>query len=42
MAFNTFAAPDTVVPKPIAGTVRDGRLRVTLPGKSVAMLALEP
>ena len=41
-SINTFAAPDTVVPKPIAGTVRDGRVRVTLPGKSVAMLALEP
>src|SRR5688572_19113900 len=41
-SINTFAAPDTVVPKAIAGTVRDGRVRVTLPGKSVAMLALEP
>jgi alpha-N-arabinofuranosidase len=41
-SINTFANPDAVVPGPISGTVRDGRVRVTLPGKSVAMLALEP
>src|SRR5690606_20415454 len=39
---NTYDAPDTVAPKPIAGTLRGGSLRVELPAKAVAMLALEP
>ena len=39
---NTFDAPDTVVPAPITGTVRNGKVTVTLPSRSVAMIALEP
>ena len=41
-SINTFEMPDTVVPRPIAGTVRGGAVRVSLPAKSVAMIALEP
>ncbi|MGB5778145.1 MAG: alpha-L-arabinofuranosidase C-terminal domain-containing protein [Allopontixanthobacter sediminis] len=41
-SLNTFGAPDNVAPAPIAGTVTDGTLRVELPGKSVAVLALTP
>lgn len=40
-SINTFDAPSTVRPQPIAGTVRDGRVIVRLPAKSVAMVALE-
>jgi alpha-N-arabinofuranosidase len=40
-SFNTFEAPDTVTPKPIGGTVHDGTVRVTLPSKSVTMIAIE-
>jgi alpha-N-arabinofuranosidase len=39
-SINTFDAPDTVSPKPIAGTVRGGKVTVALPAKSVAMLEL--
>ncbi|MBO9669140.1 MAG: alpha-N-arabinofuranosidase [Sphingobium sp.] len=39
-SINTFDAPDAVVPKPIAGTVKDGKVTVALPAKSVAMIAL--
>jgi alpha-N-arabinofuranosidase len=38
---NTFAAPKTVVPTPIAGKLSDGAVTVSLPGKSVAVIALE-
>jgi alpha-N-arabinofuranosidase len=38
---NTFDAPRTVVPTPIAGKVAGGVITITLPGKSVAMIALE-
>ena len=41
-SINTFAEPDTVVPRAISGTISGGRVRITLPGKSVAMIALEP
>ena len=41
-SINTFAAPNTVSPKPIAANVRNGRLTIDLPAKSVAMIALEP
>lgn len=39
---NSFAAPNTVSPKPIAATARGGRLTITLPAHSVAVVALEP
>ena len=41
-SINTFADPDTVAPRPISGTVRGGRVTVTLPAKSVAVVALDP
>ena len=41
-SINTFGAPNTVAPKPISGTVRGGRVTVTLPAKSVAVIALDP
>lgn len=40
-SINTFDAPDTVAPKPISGTVRDGKVTINLPAKSVAMIALD-
>jgi alpha-N-arabinofuranosidase len=39
-AVNTFAAPHAVEPRPITATVQDGRLRVTLPPKSVTVLGI--
>jgi len=39
---NSFAAPNTVSPKPITATARGGRLTITLPARSVAVVALEP
>jgi alpha-N-arabinofuranosidase len=41
-AINTYDKPDTVVPKAISAQVRDGRLRLTLPPKSVTVLAIAP
>jgi alpha-L-arabinofuranosidase len=41
-SINTFEAPNAVAPKPIGGTVRGGRVTVTLPAKSVAVIALDP
>jgi alpha-N-arabinofuranosidase len=38
---NTFETPDAVAPKPISGTVSDGTVRMTLPSKSVTMIAIE-
>jgi alpha-N-arabinofuranosidase len=38
---NTFEAPKTVVPAPIAGTLANGEVSVSLPSKSVAVIALE-
>lgn len=37
---NTFAAPNAVMPRPIAGTANGGMITVTLPAKSVTMLEL--
>ena len=37
---NTFDAPNAVVPKPISGTVSNGTAHLTLPPKSVAVVAL--
>jgi alpha-N-arabinofuranosidase len=39
-AINTFEAPNAVAPKPIAGRVNGGTARLTLPPKSVAVVAL--
>ncbi len=39
-SLNTYAAPATVAPAPIAGRVTGGLVRVDLPGKSVAVLSL--
>jgi alpha-N-arabinofuranosidase len=39
---NTFAAPNTVVPKPVSATVKDGRLALTVEPKSVTVISLEP
>ncbi|HEY6813908.1 MAG TPA: alpha-L-arabinofuranosidase C-terminal domain-containing protein [Croceibacterium sp.] len=38
---NTFEAPDTVVPRPIAARAQGGAISVELPAKSVVMLAIE-
>lgn len=38
---NTFDAPGTVSPRPLAAKIVDGRLRVTLPSKSVSVLVLD-
>ncbi|NVD45083.1 alpha-N-arabinofuranosidase [Qipengyuania atrilutea] len=40
-SLNTFEAPQTVVPKPIRGRVDGSRMTVTLPPKSVAIIALQ-
>lgn len=37
---NGFNAPDTVAPKPIEASVKDGKLDLVLPGKSVAVLSV--
>ena len=37
---NTFDKPDAVAPKPIRGTVRNGTVTVTVPAKSISMIAL--
>jgi alpha-N-arabinofuranosidase len=39
---NTFAAANTVVPKPISASVKDGRLALTVEPKSVTVISLEP
>jgi alpha-N-arabinofuranosidase len=39
---NSFAAPNTVVPKPLSATVKDGRLALTVEPKSVTVISLEP
>jgi alpha-N-arabinofuranosidase len=41
-SINTFAAPNTVVPKPISATLKDGRLTLRVEPKSVTVLELEP
>jgi alpha-L-arabinofuranosidase len=39
---NSFEAPDTVVPKPIAAKVRGATLALTLEPKSVTVISVEP
>jgi alpha-N-arabinofuranosidase len=39
---NTFAEPNTVVPKPVSASVRGARLTVTVEPKSVTVISLEP
>jgi alpha-N-arabinofuranosidase len=41
-AVNGFDAPNAVAPKPAAATVRDGRVAMTLPPASVAVVLLNP
>jgi alpha-N-arabinofuranosidase len=41
-SINTFAAPNTVIPKPVSATVKGGRLTLTVDPKSVTVLSLEP
>jgi alpha-N-arabinofuranosidase len=41
-SMNTFAAPDTVVPKPVSANVKGGRLALTVEPESVTVLSLEP
>ena len=39
---NTFAAPNTVVPKPVSANLKGGRLALTFAPKSVTVISLEP
>jgi alpha-L-arabinofuranosidase len=39
---NTFATPDTVVPKPLSAKMSAGRLALTVGPKSVTVISLEP
>ncbi len=39
---NTFAAPSTVVPKPVSASVKAGRLALAVEPKSVTVISLEP
>ena len=39
---NTFAAPNTVVPKPVSANVQGGKLMLTVEPKSVTVVSLEP
>jgi alpha-N-arabinofuranosidase len=39
---NTFAAPNTIMPKPISATRKDGKLTITVAPKSVTVVSLEP
>ncbi|WP_297512417.1 alpha-L-arabinofuranosidase C-terminal domain-containing protein [uncultured Caulobacter sp.] len=41
-AVNTFDKPDVVVPRPIKVAVQSGRVQLTLPPASVAVVGLEP
>ena len=38
---NSFAAPNTVSPRPVSARIEDGRLAITLPPASVAVLTLD-
>lgn len=40
-SINTFAAPNTVLPKPVSAMVKDGRLTLTVEPKSVTVIGLE-
>ena len=39
-SINTFAAPDTVTPRDISGRIENGAVAITVPPKSVTMLAI--
>jgi alpha-N-arabinofuranosidase len=39
---NTFTAPNTVMPKPVSASVKDGKLMLTIEPKSVTVISLEP
>jgi alpha-N-arabinofuranosidase len=39
---NTFAAPQSVVPKPVSASLKDGRLTLTVAPKSVTVISLQP
>jgi len=41
-SINTFAAPNSVVPKPVTAEVKSGKLTLTAAPKSVTVLSLEP
>jgi len=41
-SINTFEAPDTVAPRPLSVRSEDGSLHLTLPSKSVTVLAVDP
>ena len=40
-SINTFEAPNTVVPKPVVGKVRQGKISLTLDPKSVTVVSVE-
>jgi alpha-N-arabinofuranosidase len=39
---NTFDAPSTVAPRPIAAALQGGRVSLTVPAKSVTVVAIRP
>ena len=41
-SINTFASPNTVVPKPAAVKIQDGKLSLTLAPRSVTIVSIEP
>jgi alpha-L-arabinofuranosidase len=41
-SINTFAAPTTVVPKPVSAILKGGKLVLTVEPKSVTVVSLEP
>ncbi|MEI5687567.1 alpha-N-arabinofuranosidase [Sphingomonas kyungheensis] len=41
-AINSYEHPDSVVPRPITARVDQGRVQMTLPSKSVAVISVEP
>jgi alpha-N-arabinofuranosidase len=41
-SINTFASPNTVVPKPTAVKIRDGKLSLTVAPRSVTIVSIEP
>jgi alpha-N-arabinofuranosidase len=41
-SINTFDAPETVAPRPLDATLQSGRLRATVPARSVSVLTLSP
>jgi alpha-N-arabinofuranosidase len=41
-SINTFASPNTVVPKPAAVKIQDGKLSLTVAPRSVTIVSIEP